>query len=538
MRRNTKRAAALLVAAGITCMAGTPLRVEAAVERPSYWKAATYYSDDWVCNFWNSESYDMEEELRQIAADGFNSIILVVPWKEFQPETQPEQVEKSDYAYEKLERVFREAEKNGLWVFLRVGYTWDYTGEGLDAGRYAKLLYDENTRQMWLDYVRDLYAASSSHENFAGGFLTWEDFWNFLQDTGNGAYEGQAVELAEKIGYQEFLRQNYSLEDLQNGYGLEAKTYEEIGLPLATDPMFYTFYQFYDRVLNQILEESQTVFPGLSMEARLDVDPVPSVSGSLVGASHETTFGCGNADYTAAMYSIYMGQNVEDGDITAETALTAMDKNLSDTLGKNGGKPLFLEQFLYYDNTPEFSYNPKLQEGQYQAFFQGAVPILKEKTGGYGVWTYRNYGNNALYNSQFGLGQEGWEFSGKAYVDTEGNHQAVIPAGSFISQDLGGRAGTVIGKAMTVEFDAESSQGAHVTVSCGGESRTVEINGESQAKIQLVPSGSQLKLYSDGEVTVDNVRFYSWETDGRLYGMDGTERDLIPLIRELNASLP
>ncbi len=161
MRRNTKRAAALLVAAGITCMAGTPLRVEAAVERPSYWKAATYYSDDWVCNFWNSESYDMEEELRQIAADGFNSIILVVPWKEFQPETQPGQVEKSDYAYEKLERVFREAEKNGLWVFLRVGYTWDYTGEGLDAGRYAKLLYDENTRQMWLDYVRDLYAASN-----------------------------------------------------------------------------------------------------------------------------------------------------------------------------------------------------------------------------------------------------------------------------------------------------------------------------------------------------------------------------------------
>ena len=40
-----------------------------------YLKSATYYSDEWVINFWNSESNHMEEELKQIAEDGFNSII-------------------------------------------------------------------------------------------------------------------------------------------------------------------------------------------------------------------------------------------------------------------------------------------------------------------------------------------------------------------------------------------------------------------------------------------------------------------------------
>ena len=29
-----------------------------------YLKSATYYSDDWVINFWNSESFHMDEELK------------------------------------------------------------------------------------------------------------------------------------------------------------------------------------------------------------------------------------------------------------------------------------------------------------------------------------------------------------------------------------------------------------------------------------------------------------------------------------------
>ena len=63
----------------------------------------------------------METELQQIAADGFNSIILAVPWREFQPSMEPVRYE--EYAFDKLNRVMDAAGRHGLDVMFRVGYT-------------------------------------------------------------------------------------------------------------------------------------------------------------------------------------------------------------------------------------------------------------------------------------------------------------------------------------------------------------------------------------------------------------------------------
>ena len=66
----------------------------------------------------------MDEELAQIAADGFNSIVLVVPWREFQPGVLP--LSYNRYAFQKLDKVMNAARAHGLMVELRVGYVWDY----------------------------------------------------------------------------------------------------------------------------------------------------------------------------------------------------------------------------------------------------------------------------------------------------------------------------------------------------------------------------------------------------------------------------
>ena len=89
-----------------------------------YLKSATYYSDEWVINFWNSESNHMEEELKQIAEDGFNSIILVVPWREFQPSMNPQRYNDIDWI--KFAHVMEAAQRQYLKVMLRGCYTWDY----------------------------------------------------------------------------------------------------------------------------------------------------------------------------------------------------------------------------------------------------------------------------------------------------------------------------------------------------------------------------------------------------------------------------
>lgn len=534
------RLAAAAVAAAVAVSAETGLSAAAAVrEQPQYWKAATYYSDDWVVNFWNSESVHMEEELARIAADGFNSIILAVPWKEFQPENGPGGFQFEEYAYEKLRRVLQAADEQGLWVFLRVGYTWDYGGGSMSSSRYRRLLCEEQVQRAWLDYAESLYRTCSSFDNFAGGFLTWEDFWNFLQDAGKGAYQAESVQLAEDTGYQDYLREHYTLEELRENFGLEASSYGEIGLPASDDPMFYTFYQFYDQVLNQILEKSQEVFPGLSMEVRLDMDPVPALDGSLVGVSHGQTYGCGSAAYTAAMYSVSMGREASQGNMTAAEALTAMASNLAVVMAQNGGKPLFLEQFLYYDDTPEYSYNPQLIPGERTAFLKGVPSLLESLSCGYGVWAYRDYRNNSVFNSQFGLESRGWTFSGGAEVRREeGNNHAFLSAGSQISQDLGERSGQGRQGERILEFRAESEEPVTVTVSFGSETYSETVNGEQTVEFAFPQGGSVLTVASDGPVSVDDFCFYNLETEGLLYHADGSESELIGAVRELNGELP
>ena len=243
-------------------------------------KSATYYSDDWVVNFWNSESSCMEEELAQIAADGFNSIILVVPWQEFQPQMEPVRYE--SYALEKMDQVMEAAERHGLWVILRLGYTWDY-GNGSSADRYERLFYDEMVQNAWLDYVGKIYETASAHPNFYGGFLTWEDFWNLLESSRSGGRSRAGIERAKQIGYQDFVRERYTIDQLKDQFGLDVDSYEDIWIPGEIERSFYVFYEFYDDFLNRMLRESQTVFPDLSMEVRLDVDPVPGEDGEKIG---------------------------------------------------------------------------------------------------------------------------------------------------------------------------------------------------------------------------------------------------------------
>ena len=122
-----------------------------------------------MINFWNSESSHMDEELKQIWEDGFNSIILVVPWREFQPSMAPEHY--NDYAWEKFDRVMKAAKAQDLKVMLRVGYTWDYYSSENVLARYEKLLYDSETKKAWLHYAKRLYEKASAYDNFSGGLL-------------------------------------------------------------------------------------------------------------------------------------------------------------------------------------------------------------------------------------------------------------------------------------------------------------------------------------------------------------------------------
>ena len=239
-------------------------------EMPGYIRAATYTSDAWVANFWNTESDHMEEELAQIAADGFNTIILVIPWREFQPSVMP--LTYNPYAFEKLDQVMEAAQKQGLSVMFRLGYTWDYYEDEGSVYRFRELLRSDAVRNGWLAYAGRIYETGSRYSNFCGGFMTWEDFWNYAEDAGNFGRRDNSRKEAKQIGFQDYLKERYTLSELNEIFqpAVAFSSYEEVYIPGRSDHAYRLFYEFYDAYLSELLADTQKCFPGFSMEVRLD----------------------------------------------------------------------------------------------------------------------------------------------------------------------------------------------------------------------------------------------------------------------------
>ena len=541
MRRGKLKAiaaVALLSVAAFLFSTGFSRAEDYASGRAGYLKSATYYSDDWVVNFWNSESAHMEQELAQIAADGFNSIILVVPWREFQPRMSPASY--NSYAWDKLDRVMEAAAGQNLGVMLRVGYTWDYAGTDNVLARYQALMYDGGTRAAWREYVGRLYERAGAHENFCGGFLTWEDFWNFTESAAALGKGRQSREMARRCGYTDYAEENYNLEELSGLYQEEIASLEELYLPGKDSPARKVFFEFYNQFLNRLLEESQQVFPGLSFEVRLDGDQIRRTDGTVEGYMHADTFPCGSAAYSCTMYSIPMGQANRYERILAQEALVMAPMFLGNVLNHNGGKPVYIDQFLFTDNTPGFSHNAQLLDGEKAAYLGMMRPVLEQMSMGYGIWTYRNYGDNKLYNSQFGLGQDQWMLSGGAKTAKRGGSMAaVLPSGAAVSQSIAARSTGEEGTNTRVRFKAGSKGASDLTVRLGSMSKSVSVKGSRTVELEFPGNGAPVFTVENrgAEVWLDDIFVYTFVTDGELYGMDGEPLACLEAVRNLNRSL-
>ena len=531
------RAAGAGITAAVVALSLTVsgIRSEAA---PSYLKAATYVSDAWVSNFWNSESDHMDEELAQIAADGFNSIVLVVPWREFQPGVLP--VSYNRYAFQKLDKVMNAANAHGLMVELRVGYVWDYYNDDVVTGRFRDLLKDLSTRAAWLAYAKQIYRTASAHSNFYGGFMTWEDFWNYVEDAANLGKGANSRNAAKECGYQTWLKKHYSLKQVNEYYQPAEKftSYDNVYISARKEYAYKLFYEFYDDFLNDLLEDTQKVFPNLSMEVRLDVDTVDAQDGNgQVGASHYGTFPCADAGYTSLMYSVSMGHGFGDV-LSTQEAIKTMNEQLSLVRANNGGKPVFIDQLLYMDATEGFEQNARLAESHRGAFLTGIPDTLRAHTNGYAVWTYRNYTNNPVYNHQFALGTRGWNVTNGSVMERNGSSQLLLQSGGSLAQKVGHRIGGRTTHDGHVRFTADSDEPAVLTVKLGSMSQTVEVNGPKQYDLNLGRKGFyEVSFETDGDVYLDNIHVYNFVQDGQLRDIDGNELSCMGAMRTLNASM-
>ncbi|MBR5267372.1 MAG: beta-galactosidase [Lachnospiraceae bacterium] len=506
-----------------------------AAEKPAYLKSVTYFGDEWPINYWGSEDENMSSNFAKIKEDGFNSIILVIPWREFQPENGKE--EWNQTAFDKLHKVMSCAEEHGLWVTLRIGYSWDYYGPSELPSRFAGVTKkDSEDRAMWLRYSQAIYQAASAHENFHSGFITWEDFWNYVHNMGRNYTEEERITLAQECGYTEYLKAAHTLDEINQLYEKAFTSYEEIGIPDRKSPAAALFFEYYDQFLNEFLAETQTVFPGISMEVRVDGDPIYESEGNYY-YSHRVTYPCTGAEYTALMYSVSMGQKNEYDRISAETALKSTNRTLSGLYALSG-KKLYAEQLLYMDTTAEFAHNTQVLEDEVDDYIRGLAPVMQEYTMGYGLWVYRNYVNNCVYNGQFGLGFTGWGYGGNDKVlEIDGDHKAVLAKNGTVSQKLTGRLGHA--EEIQVEFWAEPTAGAvSLEVSLGKQKKRVGVQKAGIIKLSFPWSGEyDLQIRTNRGVRLDDIRVYTYEQFGRIYGTHGEEQELADDFRILNSQL-
>ena len=505
-----------------------------------YVKSASYFADEWPINFWNSEMDYLDADMEQIKNDGFNSIILVIPWREFQPTVSP--ITYNEYAFHKLDEIMKAANTVGLDVYTRIGYTWDFYEDEEDniLDRFYQLLGDADTQKAWYDYVNQMYTTLCEYSNFKGGFIVWEDFWNNLSVCDETS-EDLRKEKAQFIGYQEYVKINYSLDDYNNNYGTSYVSYEDIPVPMKTEPAMEAMYGFYDTFLNSLLAKSQEDFPDLSMEVRMDWDTVYNTDGTTRYYNHASTYTCENAGYTATMYGIPMGFENKGERVTYTEAMEKTEYILQELKKQNEQKPVYIEQFIFADNTPGFKNNAQIKESDMNLYLENVADILLENSEGYGIWTYRNYRSNIIYNSQFALDDKGWKTSGDvSFAEKNGSSVCVMQFGGVISQSISDNRDQNGSEEYTLSLDVvDVSKAGNLTLTVGNYSKTVRVSEGGEIEIK-VPKNDSFDLTieaNDCAVDIDNIRLYSHVQEGYLYDEDNNELQCIEGIRTLNANL-
>ena len=508
--------------------------------RFGYVRSATYYGEEWPINFWNSEMDNLDADMLQIKNDGFDSIILCIPWKEFQTDTDP--ITYSDYAFDQLKRVMDAAQQAGLGVYTRIGYCWDYwndTGEYI-FDRYHALISDPAMRGAWMDYAGQLYSQLSEYEVFRGAFLTWEDFWRILIVC-NIEDEAVRIAYAKDMGYQQWVQEHYALQEYNSLYSLAYDDYGAVPIPYWQEPAAESMYAFFDEFLNSFLRQAQEVFPNCSNEVRLDADIVYDAHGNPSWYDHHATYSCEAADFTAAMYSISMGFENNGERVSAQEAVQHTQYILSNLRSQNMGKPVYVEQFLFYDNTPMFAHNARLIEGETDEYLKLAADVLPQYTAGYGIWTYRDYYNNMLFNNGFYLSELGWDCAGDiSFEAVDGSMTAHLDDGGSLSQRILDIRNHFDADTYTVSFAVvQCDSPGSLRVSFGDEEQLLNIRepGSFSLTFPKTSSFDFCLIAESGDYKLDNVRLYSFVQNGCLYSPENTELEFIDSIRSLNAKL-
>ena len=509
-------------------------------------KAVHYFSSSWPKSFWGDFEYSqVDRDFAQIKADGFNTIILVIPWMGFEVNFEDGKSEPSEL-YERLDWLLDKIEEADLAYCLRLSFPHNFDPEvGTDNARLcADIFLDDATRKNWLQYLSRVVERVDQHrESFKFAFFSWEDFFCPYVSFPNMTRE-QRLDMAKRSGYQDWLSENYPLQVLEMLYNEPLGAMRLIPVPERDSAAFLLFLQFVDQFLiKQLIEPGRELLPELAMEVRVDRDLIQN-SGEVFWAQHDLALS--DEQLRGSYWGAYYGANNQGELLSADEALKHFEFMLNEVSDDGKNINHIVEQFNFVDNTPGFVGHAKIDEQQLPAFLEGAAELLKQKSRGYGLWAYHDYVDSAIYNGSFELGLRGWDIQGELEVvgNTDGDKSLKMQSGAVISQTFKPYARFAgLGPSEQVTFCA------NFTSPEGAARITLLLNGIAVGEIDVTeatrgctamdaPAFKQSEIVfsvmTNSNIQIDDLRLYSFVQVLNVYDENGKPGPLRDLIVRMN----
>ena len=388
-------------------------------QHPDFIKAVHYFADGWALNMWQVlDPRKVDSDLSEILRDGFNTIILVVPWRGF----QLDQLEPSydEFYSRQLRCVLAAADRLGLSVIVRVAYSHQILNDTTLTGitQAQRLLLDSDTRVAWLDYLGRLYEICHGFRSFRMGFLCWEEFWHAFRRW--QLYKpATRRQLAKSSGYSAFLS-NLGVDGVAE-------------IPRPEETVYNHYHSFANARIREMYELALTAFPGLSMEMRVDKDRLQG-DGEVQWMSNDRYLDLDQ--FRFSYWAPFMGAENVGEQLDADEATNLLSHMLDEVSDQGRCFNHVIDQFNFVDSAPNYKgVHAEIAEQEVAPFLQLAAPLLRQMSRGYGVWAYRDYRQNILYNARFLMGLDGWQvLRGSCKPLRRGGVK--LGKGSLLRQDL------------------------------------------------------------------------------------------------------
>ena len=552
------RISGILVASGLLVLlavwAWRPQAIAPTVDSPSKDTAsatqhvepiigAHYFGRQWPKNFIAGFRREhVAEDFSSLRADGFNTVVLLVAWGDFQPVFEP-CCGYDERAWQRLGYLLDAADRAGLRVVLRVGYGWSFHPDaGVMAQRIHRLLNERSVRDAFFSFLDRVNIMAHNRATVRLSLLSWEDLWLHVIDP------------VARPDFERYLR------TLPSDDAHRLRFEQGNALPSATSTDAALFNGYWDWLLmNELFRPAAQRLQPLSFEARIDRDPLPVIDPDGTRRTHwighESTFAAPGATLSTLYWAPFWGARNEGEQLDAAQALHLFAALLAQVRSSNGGLPLFIDQFNVVDNTLGFEHNASLRPDALEPFIAGAYCVMRaHAVHGYAWWTSVNYAESPIYNPAFGYGLDGWSMNTYNHVPAQerlqqtasGDFELRLDVGDVLRQDIPLQRGRLPraddALADRVCVDVLGSAPGHLDIRAGGTASLLSFGGHAEQRL-CAPIAAQpqdhtltLELRALGAgATLRNVMLFDHVQDGGLHHFDGNDGPLLAPLRALNA---